>query len=69
MEDRMEPDVAKSELIHDELELRLTVRTNQRAWEVRSDRQVEEAIDGTGPRSDIHDNVAYWLPLRSSGDG
>ena len=69
MENRMESYVAKSELARDELQLRLTVRTEQRAREVRANRQVEKAIDATRRRADIHDNVTCWYLLRSSDNG
>ena len=57
VKDRVESDVAKAELVRDELELRLAVSANQRARKIGADRQIEEAVDGPGRRTDIHDNV------------
>ena len=47
VEDRVETNVAKTEFVRDELQLRLAVIANQRAGIIRADRQIEEAIDRT----------------------
>jgi hypothetical protein len=59
VEDVVEADVAEAELVDRGLELRLAVAADQRAREIRADRQVEGSIDRICGLGGIDDDAAF----------
>ncbi len=65
MENGVETEVAKPELIDGRFQLRLTVVANECARKIGAYREIEKTVDRLGCLSNVEPNVTWsWLRLR-----